>query len=67
MKKCNIILANASIKNGNRGCVALAITMMSLIDEVMNNAGAQYRLFLPDSQFDDQKEHEYKINNSNFF
>ena len=63
MKKYNIILANAPIKNGNRGCVALSITMMSLIDEVMNNAGMQYRLFLPDSQFDDQKEHEYKINN----
>ena len=63
MKKYNIILAKAPIKNGNRGCVALSITMMSLIDEVMNNAGMQYRLFLPDSQFDDQKEHEYKINN----
>lgn len=36
---------------------------MSLIDEVMNNAGVQYRLFLPDSQFGDQKKHEYKINN----
>jgi len=63
MKKYNIILANAPIKNGNRGCVALSITMMSLIDEVMNNAGVQYCLFLPDSQFRDQKKHEYKINN----
>ncbi len=62
MKKYNIILANAPIKNGNRGCVALSITMMSLIDEVMNNAGVQYRLFLPDSQFGDQKKHEYRIN-----
>ena len=62
MKKYNIILANAPIKNGNRGCVALSITMMSLIDEVMNNAGVQYRLFLPDSQFGDQKKHEYLIN-----
>ncbi len=63
MKKYNIILANAPVKNGNRGCVALSITMMSLIDEVMNNAGVQYRLFLPDSQFGDQNKHEYKINN----
>lgn len=62
-KNINIILANAPVKNGNRGCVALSITMMSLIDEVMNNAGVQYRLFLPDSQFGDQKKHEYKINN----
>lgn len=64
MKKYNIILANAPVKNGNRGCVALSITMMSLIDEVMNNAGVQYRLFLPDSQFGDQKKHEYKIGNN---
>lgn len=62
-KNINIILANAPVKNGNRGCVALSITMMSLIDEVMNNAGVQYRLFLPDSQFGDQNKHEYKINN----
>lgn len=59
----NIILANAPVKNGNRGCVALSITMMSLINEVMKNAGVKYRLFLPDSQFGDQKKHEYKINN----
>lgn len=64
MKKYNIILANAPVKNGNRGCVALSITMMSLIDEVMNNAGVQYRLFLPDSQFGDQKKHECKIGNN---
>lgn len=59
----NIILANAPVKNGNRGCVALSITMMSLINEVMKNAGVKYCLFLPDSQFGDQKKHEYKINN----
>ena len=64
MKKYNIILANAPVKNGNRGCVALSMTMMSLIDEVMNNAGVQYRLFLPDSQFGDQKKHECKIGNN---
>lgn len=58
----NIILANAPVKNGNRGCVALSITMMSLIDEVMKNAGVRYKLFLPDSQYGDQKKHEYKIN-----
>ena len=58
----NIILANSPVKNGNRGCVALSITMMSLIDEVMKNAGVMYRLFLPDSQYRDQEKHEYKIN-----
>lgn len=64
--KVNIILANAPVKNGNRGCVALSITMMSLIDEVMKNAGVRYDLFLPDSQFGDQKKHEYKIKDDVF-
>lgn len=59
----NIILANAPVKNGNRGCVALSITMMSLIDDVMKDAGEKYHLFLPDSMFSDQKEHVYKIEN----
>ena len=57
----NIILANAPVKNGNRGCVALSITMMSLIAEVMKNAGLKCKLFLPDSEFRDSKRHEYKI------
>lgn len=57
----NIILANAPVKNGNRGCVALSITMMSLIAEVMKSAGLKYKLFLPDSEFRDSKRHEYKI------
>lgn len=59
MKK--IILANAPINNGNRGCVALSITMMSLIDEVMRKANQEYELFLPDSQFLKQEKHVYKI------
>lgn len=59
MKK--IILANAPINNGNRGCVALSITMMSLIDEVMRKANQEYELFLTDSQFLKQEKHVYKI------
>lgn len=59
MKK--IILANAPINNGNRGCVALSITMMSLIDEVMRKANQEYELFLPDSQFLKQEKHVYNI------
>ena len=64
-KTINIILSNALVKNGNRGCVALTITMMSLIDEVTKSAGVNYKLILPDSQYKDQKEHEYKIGKSN--
>lgn len=57
-----IILANAPINNGNRGCVALSITMMSLIDEVMRNANETYKLFLPDSLVANHVNCECKIN-----
>lgn len=47
MKK--IILSNAPINNGNRGCVALSITSMYIIDKIFRNAGVNYRLYLTDS------------------
>ena len=56
-----IILGNAPIKNGNRGCVALTITIACMIDEIMKKAGLSYELYLPDSQYDDRKIHEILI------
>ena len=58
----NIILANAPINNGNRGCVALSVTSMFIIDEIMSKAGVNYSLWLPDSQHNDCKIHEISIN-----
>ena len=49
-KKYNIILANAPINNGNRGCVALSISTISIIDNIMRSEGIDYSIFLPDSQ-----------------
>lgn len=57
----NIVLANAVIKNGNMGCIALSITIMSLIDDIMKAAHQKYNLYLPDSQFYDGKEHYYQV------
>lgn len=57
----NIVLANAAIKNGNMGCVALSITMMSMIDDIMKTAGIGYNLYLPDSQFGDGQKHTYRF------
>lgn len=54
-----IILGNAPIKNGNRGCVALTITIACMIDEIMKKAGLSYELYLPDSQYDDRKHMRY--------
>ncbi|MBO4598435.1 MAG: polysaccharide pyruvyl transferase family protein [Bacteroidaceae bacterium] len=44
MKK--IILYNAPIDNGNRGCVALSITAMAIIDDIFRSSGEDYNLYL---------------------
>lgn len=49
VKKLNIILGNAPINNGNRGCVALSYASMFLIDKLFSEAGIEYTLYLPDS------------------
>lgn len=56
-----IILGNAPIKNGNRGCVALTISIAYIIDEIMTKAGLSYELYLSDSQYNDRKIHEILI------
>lgn len=49
MKMCmkTIILANAPINNGNRGCVALSYCAMYLIDSILGKGN--YELYLTDS------------------
>lgn len=49
VKKLNIILGNAPINNGNRGCVALSYTSIYLIDKVLSEAGIKYNLYTSDS------------------
>lgn len=59
-EELNIILGNAAINNGNRGCVALSYTSIYLIDKVLSDAGIDYNLYLPDSGFEELGE--YSIN-----
>lgn len=61
-KNVSIILANAPINNGNRGCVALSVSSMYIIDEILTKAGVNYKLYLPDSQHGDYKSHNVSIN-----
>ena len=58
LKKKIIILGNASIRNGNRGCVALSYCAIYLIDLLYGKAG--YELYLTDSQ-ENLGTHEIKI------
>lgn len=49
MMKKKIVLGNAAINNGNRGCVALSYTSIYLIDKILSEHGIDYELFLTDS------------------
>ena len=55
-----IILANAPVNNGNRGCVALSITTMMIIDKIFCEAGEEYRLYLTDSGIAEKKDYYYE-------
>lgn len=57
MSKIKIILANAPMKNGNKGCVALSISAIFLIDRILKSKKIDYELYLPDSGFRDSKKH----------
>lgn len=61
MKKLNIILANAPINNGNRGCVALSITSIYILDDILKKHNIDYQLYLCDSGFPANQKHSYKI------
>lgn len=60
MKK--IILANALINNGNRGCVALSYCAIYLIDHILGKDN--YKLYLTDS-LEEGGEHEIKFADKN--
>lgn len=63
MKNLNIIIANAPIYNGNRGCVALSISSMFIIDDILSKKNISYRFYLPQSGHTQYKEYEIKIGN----
>lgn len=63
IKHFNIVLANCAINNGNRGCVALSISAMALIDELLTKHDISYTYLLPQSGFKDEEEHSFKIGN----
>lgn len=48
-KRKIIILANAAINNGNRGCLALSYCSIYLIDSILREKGIEYDLYLTDS------------------
>lgn len=57
----NIILANSSIISGNRGCVALCISSMYIIDEILSKNNVSYTFYLPQSGQTEYKEFEINV------
>jgi polysaccharide pyruvyl transferase WcaK-like protein len=54
-----IILANAPIRSGNKGCVALCYSVLYLIDDILSQKGIDYRLYLTESK---EKEGKHSVN-----
>lgn len=57
----NIILANATIANGNRGCTALAISMLHILKKLLSEANVDYKIYLTDSHQKPNKKYQYNI------
>lgn len=57
----NIILANSSIISGNRGCVALCLSSMYIIDDILSKKNIPYKFYLPQSGHTEYKEYEITI------
>lgn len=60
-KHFNIVLANCAIDNGNRGCVALSVSTMALIDELLSKHSISYNFYLTQSGFKEESEHAFKV------
>lgn len=56
----NIILANAPIVDINRGCVALTLSSLYLIDTVCKKNNISYRIFLPNSNLPPEQKYSIK-------
>lgn len=55
----NIILSNCAVNNGNRGCVALGVSIMYLIDKLLNKNNIPHVFYLPDSGFRVAEDHAF--------
>ena len=56
----NIILANAPVRNGNRGCVALSLSVMYIIDKILDDKNIPHQFYLPQSGYEKIAEHAIK-------
>lgn len=55
-----IVITNSPINNGNRGCVALALSSMYIIDKILNDRNISHTFYLPQSGYDQKEKHTIK-------
>lgn len=53
----NIVLSNCAINNGNRGCVALSLTTMFLLDKLLEDHNVPHTFYLPQSGYSGIQKH----------
>lgn len=56
-----IIIANSAINNGNRGCVALSISTMFILDKLLKEKNIPYTFYLPQSGHGQKERHTIKV------
>ena len=61
MRTYHIILANAKVRNGNRGCVALTLTAMYLVRSLIKDSGNEVCFYLPDSEDKEMGRHRVRV------
>lgn len=57
----NIILTNAPANNGNRGCVALSVSTMYLVDKILSKKNIPHTFYLPQSGYAQKSIHTIKV------
>lgn len=57
----NIILTNALVNNGNRGCVALSVSAMYIVDKILSKKNIPHTFYLPQSGYTQKNIHTIKV------
>ena len=55
-----IVITNSAINNGNRGCVALSLSAMYIIDKILNDRNISHQFYLPQSGYEKKETHTVK-------
>lgn len=56
-----LILSNSAIENGNRGCVALSLSAMYMLQQLLLEHGQEADFFLPQSYHRDPGSYEFNV------